>query len=130
MLRSLLLGLFLFTAAADDRTDVLEAVAPLASALSEGDAAAFLGGIDKDMPGYGDLVAGVTGLLNEAEVTCSVEFLSRKGGTAELDWYMQVRSKEQAGVTEQRHQTVVVRLGKKKVLSIGPIDFFGPLRRS
>ena len=129
MLRYLLLGLFLFTAAADERTDVLEVVAPLAAALSDGDAAAFLGGIDKNMPGYGDLVAGVTALLNEAEVTSSVEFLSRKGDTAELDWYMQVKSKEQVGVTAERHQTVTVRLGKKKVLSVGPVAFFGPLQR-
>src|SRR4051812_34086359 len=129
MVWRLLLCLFLFTVAADERTDVLETVAPLASALSEGNAAAFLGAIDRNMLGFGELESTVTALLNQAEVTCSVEFLAGKGDAAELDWYMQIRSKEQAGVTEQRRQTVTVRLGKKKVLSIGPIAFFGPLRR-
>src|SRR5689334_16574571 len=90
-------AVLLSTALADQRTDVLDVVAPLASALSEGDATAFLSAIDKNMPGYGDLVANVTGLVNAAEITSSVEFLSADGNTAELDWYMQLKSREAAG---------------------------------
>ena len=118
------LALCVCTAAADPRTDVLERVAPLATALSEGDAAAFLGAIDKTMPGYGDLVANITGLLDAANVTCSIDFVSAKDDTAELDWYMQITSKQQAGVAEERRGRVTVRFGKKKILSIGPVSFF------
>lgn len=127
MILRCLLCLILFTAWADERTDVLETVAPLASALSDGNAAAFLGGVDKSMPGYADLVSNVTALLSAADITCSVEFVSAKGDTAQVDWYMQVKSKEQAGVTEERRDTITVRLGKKKVLSLAPITFFRPL---
>jgi hypothetical protein len=124
-MRLLSLGaVLLLTAAAAERTDVLERVEPLASALSAGDAAAFLGAIDRKMLGYGDLVANVTGLLNSAEVTCSIELVSVKDDTAELDWYMQVKSREDAGVTQQRRGRVTVRLGKKKLLSISPVQFF------
>lgn len=124
MLRGCLLLLIAFAAVADERTDVLDRVAPLVTALSDGDAAAFLGGIDKSMPNYGDLQANVTGLLNAAEVTCSVEFVALEGDTAALDWYMQIKSKEQAGIAEERRGRVTVKLGKKKVLDISPVSFF------
>jgi hypothetical protein len=124
MLRLAVLLLVAGAAVADERTDVLDWVAPLATALSEGDAAAFLGAIDKNMPKYGDLEANVTGLLNAADVTCSVEFIASEGDTATLDWYMQIKSKEQAGVAEERRGRVTVRLGKKKVLDISPVSFF------
>lgn len=124
MSRAALLLLAAVAVFADARTDVLDRVAPLATALSDGDAASFLGAIDKNMPEYGVLAANVTGLLNAAEVTSSVEFVSASGDTAELDWYMQIKSKEQSGVTEQRRGRVTVRFGKKKVLSILPVEFF------
>jgi hypothetical protein len=116
-------------ASADDRSDVLDAVAPLASALSSGDAAAFLGGFDKNMPGFDELSANVNALLAQAVITSSVEFISRgKDDTAQLEWYMEVKSKEEEGSLERRRETITIRLGKGKLLSITPVTFFRPMK--
>ncbi len=122
--------LFAAAAWAADDYDVLAVFAPLASALSDGDPVAFMRAIDKSMPNRGKLSDAVNALLAGSNITCSVELISVHGDKVELDWSMQIITKGATGVTEQRHQTVTARVdSKKRIVDIGPIEFFGPAIR-
>ncbi len=116
--------------AADDRSRVLDILAPLARALSEGNAAGFLEPVSNKMPGYSQLVANVNALLDEADVTSSIDFSTLNGDTAEVEWSMRISGKSDAGVTEQRSQIIKVRLQKDRIIEIGPVDFWRPLSAS
>ena len=57
---------------ADERTDILDIVSPLATALSNGDADAFMRRIPDDAPNRAELDHNIRGLIAQAEMTCSV----------------------------------------------------------
>ena len=59
-------------------------------------------------------------------MTCSIQLRSFEQGRAELDWYMEIRSRATASVMERRKQTVIVVLRDRQVFSIEPVDFFKP----
>ena len=89
--RDLLLAcLFLQRAAADERDDVLQVFVPLASALSIGDAEAFMKPIDPKMEGFEQLRQNVYGLIAQFEIKSSIELMRVENGLAELDWYMEL----------------------------------------
>jgi hypothetical protein len=110
----------------DERTDGLEAVTPLATALSNGDADEFMRHIHEDSPGRRELGDNIRGLLGEAEIVSSVQFTKSEKGRAELDWYMQIKSRALQSVIEQRKHPVFVTLRDRAVYTIKPIDFFKP----
>ena len=122
----LLLAAAACVASADERTEVLEILSPLASDLSNGDADAFLRRISADAPNRTELADHIRGLLAQAEMTCSIRLLSYDEGRAELDWYMEIRSRVSGSVMERRKQTVIVRLRNREVLSLEPVEFFKP----
>jgi hypothetical protein len=124
MRRRALLVLFGALASADERDDVLAAVEPLASALTQGNGYAFMEGIAEQAPNRGLLNETIDALIAYAEITSSVEVLRVEGGRAELDWYMQIRARATGAVVERRRGKVQVRVGGGKVQEIGPIDFF------
>ena len=111
---------------ADERTEVLEIVSPLASALSNGDAEGFLRLIPADSPNRTQLADNIRALLAQAEMTCSVQLRKYEQGIAELDWYMEIRSRATASMIERRKQIVTVRIRNRQVFSIEPVDFFKP----
>jgi hypothetical protein len=129
--RRALIEAVLFAAAARaDDSDILAIFAPLASALSDGDAVAFMRPIDKSMADRDKLSDNVNALLAGSNVTSSVELVRVDGDKVELDWSMQIITKGAVGVTTQRQQTVTARIdSKKRILEIGPIEFFGPTVR-
>lgn len=106
--------------------DVLAVFAPLASALSNGDGEAFLKPMDPKMPGYPQLRDHVLALLARFDVTSSIELNSVNGDAVELDWYLELHSKQAAGPNERRHQIVSARIIQKRIVSIEPISFFAP----
>ena len=108
------------------RQEVLDAVEPLASALSQGDVNAFLSGVAPDAPVREELRAAVSALIAFAEVTSSVDVLSIDGDRAELDWYMQIRARATGAIAERRREAVSVRLAKRKLAEISPVRFFVP----
>jgi hypothetical protein len=112
---------------ADERTDVLEAVTPLTTALSNGDADEFMRHIHQDCPNRRELGDNVRGLLGEAEITSSVQFTKPEKGRAELDWYMQIKSRALQSVIERRKHPVFVSLRDRAVYTIEPVDFFKPV---
>ena len=109
-----------------DTAGVVEAVEPLASALSSGDSDRFLRAIPKNVANREELGANVRALLTSAEVTCSVAVSSIDGDMAQVDWYMELRTKSTQTVAERRRGTVRVRVGSGKLLSIDPVGFFRP----
>ena len=121
---------------ADAHADVVNLVANLASALTEVNVPAFMDEFDKDMPGYAALRDQVTGLVNQAEVTSSIESVRDEGDDAhrsvDLDWYLEVRSLRQAGQIVRRREVVRCELRKEskkwKIVALKPADFFAPAK--
>jgi hypothetical protein len=111
---------------ADDRTDALDAIAPIASALSEGDAGMALGRLPDDAPNSAELRANLSALIAQAEVTSSVEVLDASEGKAELDWYMEIRSRETRSILERRRGKVSIRFRRRKLSAIEPASMFAP----
>ena len=111
---------------ADERSDLLEIVSPLASALSNGDADAFLRLIPDDSPNRTQLVDNIRALLAQAEMTCSIELRKYDQTMAELDWYMEIRSRATASIIERRKRLVTVRLRDRAIFALEPVDFFKP----
>jgi hypothetical protein len=115
---------------ADDRTDALDAIAPIASALSDGDAGTALGRLPEDAPNHAELRSNLAALIAQAEVTSSVEVLEASEGKAELDWYMEIRSRETRSIVERRRGKVSIRFRRRKLLSVEPASMFAPPART
>jgi len=135
-------------ACADAHDDVLEVVTSMAGALSEtGDQAAahianvakFMSAFSKDMPDYDTLEKNVTALVNNADVSSSIQPLNEDGDDQarqiDLDWLLEVHSLVQDGPDVRRREVLHCELRKEevrknkqrwKIVSIKPIDFFAP----
>jgi hypothetical protein len=119
---------------ADTRQEIIDLFTTMASALSEGNGLAFLDHVDHAMPDYGKLEKYVLALAAQNEVMSSIDVLKDEGDahthTAELDWFLQIRSREQSGPLERRRQIVKCRLErpkkKWKVMTIEPVSLFAP----
>ena len=118
--------------AADTGSPAVDLFETLTSALSSGNAVEFMGHFDPAMPGCDRLRADVTALLLRADVLASVDFLSEEGDqrhrNVQVDWFLQIRDKEQSGVLVRRRSTVKCRLerrGKKwKIVAMEPLTLF------
>jgi hypothetical protein len=121
---------------ADTHDAVIDLFTSMAAALSEVNVPQFMDAFDKDMPEYGQVQTGVTALLNQADVTSSVEPLSDDGDdskrTVELDWYLEIKSLLPDGPVVRRREVVHCELRKEKkhwkIVALKPIDFFGPAK--
>jgi hypothetical protein len=108
----------------------------MASALSGVNVDQFMDAIDRDMPGYDALRENVTALVNQAEVTSSIEPIRNEGDDSrralDLDWYLEVRSLLQDGPIVRRREVIHCELRKQKktwkVVALKPIDFFAPAK--
>jgi hypothetical protein len=118
---------------ADTRDDVVDLFASMAAALSEINVPQFMDAFDKDMPDYEKLKNAVTALVNQAEVSSSVEPVKDEGDdtkrTVELDWYLEIRSLLPDGPLVHRREVILCELRKEKkrwkIVSIKPLEFFG-----
>jgi hypothetical protein len=130
-------------ASADAHDDVIDVITSMAGALSEiGDRAVtrtanvskFMSVVSKDMPDRETLENNVTALVNNAEVSSSIEPLNEDGDERarkiDLDWLLEIRSLEQDGPLVRRREVVHCELLKEKnhwrVVGLKPIDFFAP----
>ena len=126
----------MFPLLADTHADVVNLFASMTSALAYENTAGFMAAFDKNMPGYDTLSSYIAGLIGQAEVTCDVEWNKDEGDdttrSVDVDWTMQIRSREMAGPMVQREQTVHAELVKQKkhwrIVSISPLDFFAPAK--
>ena len=126
MLRRRLLAGFLAAGAAraDERTEILEIVEPLAAALSASRPENFMAAFADDMPDRGRLSDHIGALIAFAEVTSSIEVIGIGGGRAELDWYMEIRARATRSIVERRRSKVSVRVSSGKIQELKPVDFF------
>jgi len=119
---------------ADTHQETIDLFTKMASALSEGNGLAFLDHVDHAMPDYGKLEKYILALAAQNEVTSSIDLLKEEGGdhsqTVELDWFLQIRSREQTGPLERRREIIKCRLERRKtkwrVMTIEPVSFFAP----
>ena len=129
---------------ADAHDDVVEVFTRMAAALTEantdgtashgGNVAEFMSGISKDMPDYDTLKNNVTALVNNAEISSSVEVLTEEAqGDAykvDLDWVLEIRSLQQDGPLVRRREVVHCQLTKEKkrwkIVALKPVEFFAP----
>jgi hypothetical protein len=121
-------------ACADAHSDVIDAVTSMAGALIEVNVPNFMSAISKDMPEYDTLESNVAALVNQAEVSSSIQPLMEDGDDQtrkiDLDWTLEVRSLEQDGPIVRRREVVHCELRKEKkhwkIISLKPLDFFAP----
>lgn len=126
------------TVAADTHAEVVDLFASMTSALSNDNTAGFMAGFDKNMPDYEKLRTYIAGLIGQAEVTSHVDPFKDEGDdtkrSVDLDWTLQIRSREMAGPMVEREQTLHAELVKQKkhwrIVSISPVDFFAPAKFS
>ena len=118
---------------ADTHDDVVDLFASMAAALSEINVPQFMDAFDREMPDYDKLKGAVTALVNQAEVSSSVEPLKDEGDdtkrTVELDWFLEIRSLLPDGPVVHRREVIQCELRKEKkrwkIVSIKPLEFFG-----
>lgn len=123
---------------ADPHAEIVDLFASMASALSDDNTAGFMAGFDKNLPDYDKLRGYISGLIGQAEITSHVEPIKDEGDegkrSLDVDWTLQIRSRENVGPTVEREQTVHVELVKQKkhwrIVSISPVDFFAPAKFS
>lgn len=125
-----------FSIQADTHDDVVDLFASMAAALSEINVPQFMDAFDKEMPDYNKLKIGVTALVNQAEVSSSVEPLKDEGDetirTVELDWFLEIRSLLPDGPIVNRREVVQCELRREKkhwkIVALKPLEFFGPAK--
>lgn len=119
---------------ADTKQDILNLFTGMASALSEANGLAFLDHVGRSMPDYYKLEQNILALVAQNEVLSSIDVLKADGNDeeqiVEIDWFLQIRSREETGPLERRRQIVKCRLlrtkKKWKVMSLEPVAFFTP----
>jgi hypothetical protein len=123
--RRLLFGIISAAALrADERTDILEIIEPLAAALSESRGEDFMAPFAEDMPSRAELRSHIAALIAFAEVTSSVELGRVRDGRAELDWYMEIRARATGSVVERRREKVLIRVSDRRIRELSPVGFF------
>lgn len=120
---------------ADSEKEAQDFIASVATALSDGKPDPFLDAFDPSMPDFEKLRYEVTGLMSQADLSCSIEVLSNEGDdtarTLTLDWILRIDGKDNVPGSEHREKTVkcqVKKIGKKwRIVSFEPLDLFAPL---
>ena len=117
---------------ADTHSDIIDLFASMAAALSNVNPSKFMDACDKNMPDYDKLKDEVASLVNQTEVTSSVEPLKDEGDdtkrSVELDWYLEIRSLSADGPIARRRDIIRCELKKDgkhwKIVSLKPVEFF------
>ena len=130
--RRTFLGAFVLAIHAETRDDLRDVLARMATSLSSGNFSAFFKPIDPAMPGYAELRQQIAGLTAYAELSSSVEIQSAAGDekkqTAKVDWYLQLKSRDEQAVSAQRRETLrfdFEKRGKQWIVTrIEPVSIF------
>jgi hypothetical protein len=120
--------------AADTHQEMLDLLASLAGALSEGNGIAFLDHVDHAMPDYGRFEQNILALTEQNEVTASIDIIQQDGDenaqTLELDWFLEIHSRERSGTFERRRKMVKCRVERQKkkwkIVALDPLTLFAP----
>ena len=102
----------------------------LGSALSEGDLALFRSCFDESMPGYEQLVREAKGLMEQNDVSTTIEVLKQSEGEAEVDWTLVLKARAVASSTTERRKVVKLKWKRHRksvrITSLDPADWFAP----
>jgi len=120
---------------ADAEQDITAVVSTLASALSGHNPELFMKTLDRDMPVYQQIDREIHALLSATDVACTVEVLTNAGTpsvqTADLDWYMSLKSQQDENLIERRRTKVTIKIEKRGkkwlVTSFSPISVFAAM---
>jgi hypothetical protein len=132
--RGLLVAFAALPLCADEAQQVSNVLSGLATALSEGDAVAFMNAFDPSMPGYQELENNILGLFAQYQVSSSIDLVSDMGDeqmrTVEADWLLQIVEQQDTQAVTQRRELVRCQLVKRKktwrIVSFTPMGFFAP----
>jgi hypothetical protein len=122
---------------ADTHDEIVDVVGNMANALSTVNPPKFMDAVDKNMPDYDKLKSNVTALMNQTEITSSIETVNDEGDdtkrTVDLDWYLEIRSLVPDGPIERRREIIHCELARKdkkhwKIVSLKPVEFFAPAK--
>jgi len=120
---------------ADTHDEIVDVITNMANALSTVNTPKFMDAIDKSLPDYDKLKDNITALMNQTEITSSVEIIKEEGDdtkrSVDLDWYLEIRSLTPDGPIERRREIVHCELQRKdkkhwKIVSLTPPNFFAP----
>src|SRR5687767_9880457 len=100
-------------AIAEERTEILEVVESLASALSASRGDDFMAAFAEDMADRSRLQDHIAALIAFGEMTSSIELVRVDGVRAELDWYLEIRARATGMVVERRREKVTVRVSSR-----------------
>ena len=122
--------------AADEPAPAADTVKQAATALGDGDAAAFSAAFDSSMPGLAALRSVATGLLRQADVQSSIQFRGDSGDgrsrTLQMDWELRIAERQASTAVTTRRARVTCRLslgsGQWRIAGFEPPDFFAPPR--
>jgi hypothetical protein len=131
-----LLLIFAASLIADTPREIIAVFGAMAAALTDNNVTEFIGAFDKDMPGYGKLKTDVTALMNQANISSSVEPIKDEGDDVshkmDLDWTLQIRSLYPDGPIVNRREVIHCELRKQgkhwKIVSLQPMEFFAPAK--
>jgi hypothetical protein len=119
----------------DAEQEVTDVVSELASALSANNPQRFLKNLDHAMPDYRKIEQDVSALAGDTLIGCAIELITTEGApaaqTADLDWYMSLKSQQDENLIERRRVKVTIKIekrGKKWVVTaFSPISIFAPM---
>ncbi len=119
----------------DAEQDITAVVSTLASALSANNPELFLKNLDHQMPGYRQLEQDLNALSATTFIGCTIELLANSGTestqTADLDWYMSLKSQQDENLIERRRTKVTIKIEKRGkhwlVTSFSPLSLFAPM---
>lgn len=122
--------------AADAAGQAYGLVTSAASYLSDGNSAGFIECFDPAMPGCEALGDQVRGLLQQCEVTSSIELRGNEGDDSaralELDWLLHLKLRYETGQVRRRREVVrcgVRKMGRKwKFVSFTPQALLAPMK--
>ena len=95
---------------------------------------AFLDHVDHSMPDYEKLERSILALAAQNELVAAIDVLEDEGDeqtrAVQVDWLLQIRSREETGTLVRRREIVKCRLERVKkkwrVASLDPVSFFAP----
>ena len=87
------------------------------------------------MADFGKLERNIDAMTSQSDIGSSVALLEKQETAQEvqvaLDWFLELRSKEDIGPYQRRRERVVCKLVRTakswKIVSLEPVDFFRPL---
>lgn len=133
-----LLGAALFPvagllAAAPQQTTV-QAIAELASDLSQADAPSALSHFDKAIPHYGEISADLVALAAQTDISCAIEIVSDEEANGvhklDLDWIISLKAQGSETVERRRERVQAeMRLlkGKWRITAFTPLTVLEPI---